>query len=659
MQYIKTNLSILMLLIAFSATAQSEKRLHEKKISPDLVGIFFEDINYSADGGLYGELVQNRSFEYSPSDRDNWHKNANWHSFTAWEYVTEGYGYGNISIETHSPLHQNNPHYLVVNVQDTGKNGIGIINTGYDGISVKAGEKYNFSVFLRSLSKSPFPIQVKLISKKGLLLGEANFTTDSIEWKKYTSTLMASQTEDSAKLVVLIKATGKIAMDMVSLFPSATFKNRQNGLRADLAQTLADLKPKFMRFPGGCVVHGDGLENMYRWKNTIGPVEQRVTQRNLWNYSQSAGLGYFEYFQFCEDIGAKPLPVVAAAASCQNSGGTWRIGSNGQKVIPQDEMADYIQEVLDLIEWANGSETSTWGAKRAAAGHPKPFNLEYIGVGNEDKITPEFENRFKQIFEAVKAKHPEITIVGTVGPSPKGEDYESGWKLANKLKIQMVDEHFYEKAPWFIANQKRYDTYNRSGSKVYIGEYASKSNSLFDAIAEAAFMTSLERNGDVVKFASYAPLLAKAGYTQWSPDMIYFTNTRICLTPNYYVQQLFSVNNGDLYYDNIVTFYDKVKQSQVSDSTLASSCVRDSKTGDFIIKLVNTTTTAYTAKIDLSKFSGISKKATKYTLTGSPTAKNSFETPGKIQPETTIIKLNKAGSYYLPPCSLIILSVKK
>ncbi|MDD4991009.1 MAG: alpha-L-arabinofuranosidase C-terminal domain-containing protein [Paludibacter sp.] len=655
----KTNLIILMLGITLSANAQSEKGIHGKKISPDLVGIFFEDINYSADGGLYGELVQNRSFEYSPSDRDNWHKNANWHSFTAWEYITEGFGYGNISIETQAPLHKSNPHYLVIDVQDTGKNGIGIKNSGYDGIPIKAGERYDFSIFLHPLSGNPFPVQVKLIGKKGQLLSETDLTTDSNDWKKYTATLTASQTEDSAKLVVLVKATGKIALDMVSLFPSATFKNRQNGLRADLAQTLADLKPKFIRFPGGCVVHGDGLANMYRWKYTIGPVEQRVTQRSLWNYSQSAGLGYFEYFQFCEDIGAKPLPVVAAAVSCQNSGGTWRNGSNGQKVIPQNEMADYIQEILDLIEWANGPETSVWGAKRAEAGHPKPFNLEYIGVGNEDKITPEFENRFKQIFEAVKAKHPEITIVGTVGPSPKGEDYENGWKLANKLNIPVVDEHFYEKAPWFIANQKRYDSYDRSASKVYIGEYASKSNSLFDAIAEAAFMTSLERNGDVVKFASYAPLLAKVGYTQWSPDMIYFNNTHICRTPNYYVQQLFSLNNGDFYYDNIVLFYDKEKKSQVSDSTLASSCVRDSKTGDVIIKLVNTTAKVYTAAIDLSKFNGISKNAVKYTLTGSPRDRNTFDEPDNIHPETATIKLNQTSNYELAPCSLTIFRIKK
>jgi len=645
-------LFLILLGTGLSLQAQQKKQTtNSKPISPDLFGIFFEDINYAADGGLYAELVQNRSFEYSPSDRDNWQDKSNWNAYTSWQFITKGYGYGTISLETKAPIHENNPHYMVINIEDEGSEGVGLKNSGFDGIVVKAGEKYNFSVFLRQLSDKSIPMEVKLLDKKGDVIGEANFSTQSKDWKKYTATIIANQSDDNASLVLLAKGKGKLAIDMVSLFPEKTFKNRPNGLRADLAQTVADLKPKFMRFPGGCLVHGDGLGNMYRWKNTIGPVEQRVAQRNIWGYNQTAGLGYFEYFQFCEDMGTKPLPVVPAGVSCQNSGGTWRIGSTGQKGIPQAEMPEYIQEILDLIEWANGPVTSTWGAKRAEAGHPKPFNLEYIGIGNEDKQTPEFRERFKMIYDVVKAKHPEITIIGTVGPGQVGEDYDLGWKFANELKIPMVDEHFYDKPEWFISNQKRYDSYNRSQSKVYIGEYASKGNTLYDAIAEAAFMTSLERNGDVVRLASYAPLLAKEGHTQWNPDMIYFNNKAIYCTANYYVQQLFSTNQGDIYFANTVSY-------GITDSLLASSCVRDRKTADVILKLVNAGSKSAQMKIDLSRFKGIISNANVTVLSGDAKSKNTFANPLTIVPEKSDLKVSKKFSYEAPPFSLTVIRVK-
>ena len=631
--------------IFLSENAQAKKG-SSKAISPDLFGIFFEDINYAADGGLYAELVQNRSFEYSLSDHNGWN------SFTGWEYITKGYGYGTISVETGSPVNPTNPHYAVLKIEDVGQEGTGLKNSGFDGIPVKAGEKYDFSVFLRPVSDNSFPVQVKLVGKKGVVLGETSFSTDSNGWKKYSATLTVTQTDDSVGLIVLAKAKGTLAIDMVSLFPQNTFKNRPNGLRADLAQTIADLKPKFMRFPGGCLVHGDGLGNMYRWENTIGPVEQRVAQRNIWGYHQTAGLGYFEYFQFCEDIGAKPLPVVPAAVSCQNSGGTWRIGGTGQKGIQLSEMNDYIQEILDLIEYANGPVTSTFGAKRAEAGHPKPFNLEYIGIGNEDKQTPEFRERFKLIYDVLKAKHPEITIIGTVGPSPKGEDFDLGWNFATKLTVPMVDEHYYESPEWFIANQKRYDSYDRTKSKVYLGEYASRGNTLFNALAEAAFMTSLERNGDVVHLASYAPMLAKEGHTQWNPDMIYFNNTTVYRTPNYFVQQLFSVNQGDRYFSDIISTENK------QDSTLAFSCVRDNKSGDVIIKLVNCSKTEKNLKIDLSAFKGIGTKATLTQLTGDANAKNSFESPSNVSPSNSELNAPKRFSYSTQPMSLTIIKIK-
>lgn len=632
-----------------TATAQHKKLASDSKhISPDLFGIFFEDINYAADGGLYAELIQNRSFEYSPGDRKGWN------SLTAWEYLTEGFAYGTISVETQSPLNENNRHYVVLNIEDAGQDGLGLKNSGFDGIVVRAGEKYDFSAFVRQLSDQSIPLDIKLLGKKGVVIGETTFSTQSKEWKKYSATIIASQSEDSASLVIIAKGKGKLALDVVSLFPQKTFKNRPNGLRADLAQTIADLKPKFMRFPGGCLVHGDGLGNMYRWKNTIGPIEQRVGQRNIWGYHQTAGLGYFEYFQFCEDIGAKPLPVLPAAVSCQNSGGTWRIGGTGQKGIALDDMQAYIQEVLDLIEYANGPVTSTWGAKRAEAGHPQPFNLEYIGIGNEDKQTPEFRERFKLIYDDVRAKHPEVKIIGTVGPSPSGEDFDLGWKFARELNVPMVDEHYYEKPEWFIANQKRYDSYKRSESKVYLGEYASQGSKLFNALAEAAYMTGLERNGDVVCMASYAPMLARAGHTQWNPDLIYFNSTAISPSVNYYVQKLFSVNQGDIYFDNVVSM---TSQGKTSDSTLAASCVKDSKTGDIILKLVNIGKGAKTMEIDLSRFKGVVANATCTVLTGAADAKNSLEKPGNIVPVTSDLKVNRKFDYNAPALSLSVIRI--
>ncbi|MFT3753367.1 MAG: alpha-L-arabinofuranosidase C-terminal domain-containing protein [Paludibacter sp.] len=639
--------AFLFLLIGISVQAQQKKANNSKPISPDLVGVFFEDINYAADGGLYAEQVQNHSFEYAPSDR------AGWNSLTAWDYVAWGFGYGTVSVETSSPVHPNNPHYAVLNIEDVGREGIGLKNSGFDGMVVKTGEKYNFSVFLRLLSENAVPFGVKLYNRKGKLLGETTLSATSKDWKKYNATISITQSSDTADLVLLATGKGKVAIDMVSLFPEKTFKNRPNGLRADLAQAIADLQPKFMRFPGGCLVHGDGLGNMYRWKNTIGPVEQRIAQKNIWGYHQTAGLGYFEYFQFCEDMGAKPLPVVAAAVSCQNSGGTWRIGGTGQKGIPQAEIPEYIQEVLDLIEWANGPVTSTWGAKRAEAGHPKPFNLEYIGIGNEDKITPEFKERFKMIHDVVKAKYPQIKVIGTVGPAPDGEDFEQGWKFANQENVPFVDEHYYMKPTWFIANQKRYDSYDRSKSKVYLGEYASQGNSLFNAIAEAAYMTSLERNGDVVRLASYAPLLAKAGHTQWNPDMIYFNNTMLYYTPNYHVQKLFSTNQGDTYFQQVIA-----PAENSADSTTAFSCVRDIKSGNVIIKLVNHSKTEQKLKVDLSQFHSISSKATLTILTGAPEAKNSFDDPTKVQPVCSDFKVGKNFIYNSKPMSLAVIRVK-
>lgn len=644
--------TIIILLFFLFLSFSSQAAKGGKKISSDLFGLFFEDINYSADGGLYAEMVQNRSFEYNPTEQKTWNP------FSYWEYVAPGFSYGRISVETTAPIHPNNPHYVVLDIEHvgpeakyTGISGVGIKNSGFEGMVVKASDKYDFSMFARQLGNEPVAFTICLQTLKGKILAQTTVSVAASDWKKYSATLIPSANCDTANLVVLATSAGKVGLDMISLFPKKTFKNRPNGMRADLAQMLADMKPRFIRFPGGCLAHGDGLGNMYRWKNTIGPLETRKEQRNIWGYNQTAGLGYYEYFRFCEDIGAKPLPVLPAAVSCQNSGGTWQVGGTGQKAIPMNEMQEYIQEVLDLIEWANGPATSVWGAKRTAAGHPAPFNLQYIGIGNEDKITPEFEERFKMIFAAVKAKHPEVTVVGTVGPAPDGEDFTKGWKLADDLKVPIVDEHYYTSPDWFISHQHRYDSYKRNATEVYLGEYASWGNKLRNAIAEAAYMTSLERNGDVVRMASYAPLLAKKDFTQWKTDMIFFDNVKINLTPNYYVQKMFSANQGDYYFDKVISKDEK-------DQNLAASCVRDSKTGDIIVKMVNFGNAPKPMKINLGQFGSIASQADQTVLSGDADAENTLDNPQKVAPVSSTVKVGKSFNYSAPAMSLTVIRIK-
>lgn len=520
-----------------------------KAIGPDLFGIFFEDLNYAADGGLYAELVQNRSFEYSRVD------NRDWNSLTAWQLLESKQGAAAVTVESADPLNANNPHYAVLTVNQPGLRN-GLRNEGFDGIAVKAGEPYDVSLFARVLSGIPESLVIRIETPNGEALGETRLSDLKQEWTRHTAVILPTADAANAQLAVLAVGTGTLGLDMISLFPRKTFKNRPNGLRADLAQVIADLKPKFVRFPGGCLAHGDGLENMYRWKDTIGPVEQRKAQRNIWRYHQTLGLGYYEYFQFCEDIGAKPLPVVPAGVCCQNSGNYLNLVPRGQQGLPMDQMDDYVQEVLDLIEWANGPVTSRWGAKRAQAGHPEPFGLKYLGVGNEDVISEVFKARYKMINDAVKAKYPDIIVIGTTGPFTEGRDYEEGWKFAKAEKLPMVDEHGYRSPAWFWENLERFDAYDRTGTEVYVGEYAAhesnRANTLRSALAEAAYMTSFERNGDLVKLSSYAPLLARQGHTQWRPDMIYFDKTTITPSINYYVQQLFSVHSGDFYLPTMV-----------------------------------------------------------------------------------------------------------
>ncbi|WP_373722736.1 alpha-L-arabinofuranosidase C-terminal domain-containing protein, partial [Bacteroides heparinolyticus] len=623
-----------------------------KKISDHLIGIFFEDINYAADGGLYAELIQNRDFEYAPADRGN---DRNWNSTHSWALADAGSA--TLNVETLSPLHPNNPHYAVLEVRSAP--GAGLVNSGFDGIAVKEGARYDFSLFGKVLEGKGGKVVVKLLDTNGAVIGQSSVTISSKDWKQQKSVVTATADVPVASLAIYPQVAGKYALDMVSLFPQETFKGRKNGLRADLAQTLADLHPRFIRFPGGCVAHGDGVDNIYDWKGSIGPLESRKPLRNLWGYHQTRGLGYFEYFQYCEDIGAEPLPVLAAGVPCQNSGtcahhSTDELTCMGQQGgIPMEEMDKYIQDVLDLIEYANGDARRTkWGKMRAEAGHPKPFNLKFIGIGNEDMITDVFEERFTLIYNAVREKHPEITVIGTVGPFYEGTDYEEGWELATHLGVPMVDEHYYVEPGWLIHNQDYYDRYDRNKPKVYLGEYAShvsgRHNNIETALTEALYLTSVERNGDVVSMTSYAPLLAKEGHTQWNPDLIYFNNTEVKPTVSYYVQQMYGQHSGSEYLPSVVSLDnlpDAVRKR------VGVSVVKDKARGDYIVKLVNLLPVKVASRIRLEGVSLVDPSATKTLLTGEPQSKDA-------KPVTSPFEIGgEEFSYEMPPYSFTVIRI--
>ena len=606
-----------------------------KPISDMLIGIFFEDISYAADGGLYAEMVQNRDFEYTPSDKE--FRDKDWNSLHSWHIEGEGM---TVSIDTINPIHPHNKHYATLNVQTIGHK---LINDGFDGMALKAGEKYDCALFAR-VNKGK--IKITLYDNEKTIAEEV-LNLSSKKWKQYQVTLTARADAKNARLAITPLTTGNYQLDMISLFPQQTFKGRKNGLRADLAQTLADLKPRFVRFPGGCVAHGDGLHNIYHWKNTIGPLETRKPQRNLWGYHQSVGLGYHEYFLFCEDIGAAPLPVVAAGVPCQNSAGGGQQGG-----IPLSEMDDYIQDILDLIEYANGdAKTTHWGKLRAEAGHPEPFNLQYIGIGNEDLITDIFEERFTMIFNAVKEKHPEITVIGTVGPFFEGTDYVEGWKLASQLKVPMVDEHYYVSPGWFVHNPHFYDRYDRQKPKVYLGEYAAhlpgRPNNLETALAEAMHLANVERNGDIVSMTSYAPLLAKEGHVNWAPDLIFFNNHEVKPTVDYYVQQLYGRNPGNEYLSNQI-FASNVREDVTR--RLVSSVVRDTVSGDLIIKLVNMLPVSTTIQLNTEGVTAPYTLAEKTTLAGQPGDK-------VVTPVISRIGIDRQTTVTLEPYSFTVIRI--
>ena len=610
-------------------------------IQPTMYGVFFEDINFGADGGLYAELIKNRSFEFE-------------YPFTGWT------PFGDVSIRSDKPCFDRNPHYarLINRKQLTGT---GLINEGFKGIGIKTNEKYDLSFYARTLKNETMKLKIEMVSDKNDIIESKEVSINSKSWNKYMITFAPMQTCSKSSIRITMLTTGVLDIEHISLFPQETFNNRSNGLRKDLAMALKDLKPGVFRFPGGCIVEGTDLSTRYQWKNTIGPVENRPININRWNYTfshkkfpdyyQSYGLGFYEYFVLSEDIGAEPLPVLNCGLSCQYE------NNDPNQNCPVDKLEPYIEDALDLIEFANGPITSTWGKIRADMGHPAPFNLKMIAIGNEQWGTL-YTERLEPFVKAIRAKYPNIKIIGSSGPQAEGKDFDFLWPEMKRIGVDLVDEHYYRSPEWFLSNANRYDSYDRNGPKVFAGEYAchapDKENSFLTALSEAAFMTGLERNADVVHLCTYAPLFAHKEAWQWRPDLIWFDNLSFVKTPNYYVQQLFGNNAGT--HVLALTMNGKAVSGQQNLYATAASDARDNT---LIIKIANT-------GIDQKKISfildGLKAGVHAVTLThlnsSDLNAKNSFETPDLITPQVvhSYIKDNKMD-IALPPLSFTILRI--
>jgi alpha-L-arabinofuranosidase len=620
-------------------------------IQPTMWGVFFEDINFAADGGIYAELIKNRSFEFTLP-------------LMGWDAVSQN-GSGRLLPTFYSPADDINPHFLTV-VVEAPAGAFGLINEGFRGIGVRNGNSYNFSVNARISENSSIKMKVDLIDPKGGVIGGTEVIGLSTEWSKFQSVITASRTESMAKLRVLFSGKGSVDLDMVSLFPTDTWKNRPGGLRRDIVEKIADMRPGFVRFPGGCIVEGRNLTNRYQWKTTVGPVEERKLIINRWNmemqnhqtpdYFQSFGMGFFEYFQLAEDIGAEPLPILNCGMSCQFNAG---------EVVPMTEIGQYIQDALDLIEFANGSTTTPWGKVRVSMGHPAPFNLKFIGVGNE-QWDEQYIERYREFEKVLHQRHPEIKIISGAGPSPSGKLFDYAWSELKKLSPALIDEHYYMPPSWFMKNATRYDNYDRNGIKVFAGEYAAHSreaeapesrNSWLSALAEAAFMTGLDRNAAVVNMASYAPLLAHVDAWQWRPDLIWFDNLNCIGTPNYYVQKMFSTHKGT----KEIPILNAGKPLTGTDSLYASAS-SDRSTGELYIKLVNTSKSAKPVRIAPEGYS-FQKMGVIETLTSAGLYDyNTIEKPKLIYPaEKQISMEGKKLMVTLDPWSVnvIVLKYKK
>ena len=612
-------------------------------IQPTMYGVFFEDINFGADGGLYAELIKNRSFEFE-------------YPFTGWT------PFGDVSIRSDKPCFDRNPHYarLINRKQLTGT---GLINEGFKGIGIKTNEKYDLSFYARTLKNETMKLKIEMVSDKNDIIESKEVSINSKSWNKYMITFAPMQTCSKSSIRITMLTTGVLDIEHISLFPQETFNNRSNGLRKDLAMALKDLKPGVFRFPGGCIVEGTDLSTRYQWKNTIGPVENRPININRWNYTfshkkfpdyyQSYGLGFYEYFVLSEDIGAEPLPVLNCGLSCQYE------NNDPNQNCPVDKLEPYIEDALDLIEFANGPITSTWGKIRADMGHPASFNLKMIAIGNEQWGTL-YTERLEPFVKAIRAKYPNIKIIGSSGPQAEGKDFDFLWPEMKRIGVDLVDEHYYRSPEWFLSNANRYDSYDRNGPKVFAGEYAchapDKENSFLTALSEAAFMTGLERNADVVHLCTYAPLFAHKEAWQWRPDLIWFDNLSFVKTPNYYVQQLFGNNAGT--HVLALTMNGKAVSGQ---QNLYATAASDAKDNTLIIKIANT-------GIDQKKVSfildglkaGVHAVILTHLNSSDLNAKNSFETPDLITPKVvhSYIKDNKMD-IALPPLSFTILRIAR
>ncbi|WP_321332415.1 alpha-L-arabinofuranosidase C-terminal domain-containing protein [uncultured Bacteroides sp.] len=623
---------------ALSLAAQTNELVIQTKklgaeIQPTMYGLFFEDINYAADGGLYAELVKNRSFEF-PQHLMGWKT------------------FGKVSVQDDGPF-ERNPHYVRLSYPGHPQKHTGLDNEGFFGIGVKSGEEYRFSVWARlPEGGTAGKIRIELVKTNSNAERQAfatqELTIDSKEWKKYQVMLKPDMTEAKSTLRIFLASQGPIDLEHISLFPVDTWKGHENGLRKDLAQALADIHPGVFRFPGGCIVEGTDLNTRYNWKNSIGPVENRPLNENRWQYTfphrffpdyyQSYGLGFYEYFLLSEEIGAAPLPIVSCGLACQFQ------NTDPKAHVPVEELGSYIQDALDLIEFANGDTTSVWGRKRAAMGHPASFHLKFIGIGNE-QWGPEYPARLELFVKAIRKAHPEIKIVGSSGPDSEGKQFEYLWPEMKRLKVDLVDEHFYRPESWFLSQGARYDNYDRKGPKVFAGEYAchgkgKKWNHFYASLLEAAFMTGMERNADVVQMATYAPLFAHVDGWQWRPDMIWFDNLNAVRTVSYYVQQLYAQNKGT----NVIslTMNGKPVTGAEGQDGLFASAVWDGPTHSYIVKVINTTDK--TLRVPLT-FAGLKRQDE---LTNGICIKlhssdldsdNTIEHPFAIVPETTSVSV--------------------
>ncbi len=623
------------------------------EVQPTMWGLFFEDINFAADGGIYAELVKNRSFEFYKSLM-GWKEEDS-------DKFSDNKQSGYVTFINRGEDKPSNPRFARINV--LADKGFGLTNEGFRGMGFKKDVTYHFSV-LASQQDGNTTMRVELKDSKGTIIGSAKVNPAGKEWKKYSATITSNTTDPKGSMTVWFEGKGTLDIDMVSLFPGDTWKNRSGGLRADLVQLLADMKPGFLRFPGGCIVEGHELATRYQWKKTVGNVEDREMIINRWNrefnhrltldYFQTFGLGFFEYFQLAEDIGAEPLPILSCGMACQ---------FNSAELVPLSELDPYIQDALDLIEFANGSAETQWGKLRIAMGHSAPFNLKMIGVGNE-QWGPQYIERYQLFVKAIKSKYPEMQIVTGTGPFPDGELFEYADKELRNMKADIIDEHYYRKPEWFLENATRYDKYDRKGPKIFAGEYAAQSvaiaspdnkNNWECALSEAAFMTGLERNAEVVTMSSYAPLFAHVDGWQWTPDLIWFDNLNAYGTPNYYVQKLYANNKGThvlpMLANNLpVTGQDKVY----------ASAVWDKNTNEVILKVVNASDREQTKEIVLEGAAKVNSKATLIVLKSETLdGVNSLTEPKKISPVEQPVSLKgKKLSLPLAPHSFSVVKIK-